>query len=95
MVKAATEHWTECGVQGLGVTGVRDQLKWNIFCNLPEGVVSATVDGVTGECIPSSAPPARVPPTATPERRKNSSPKGCYANAASAAAIVRSISSSV
>jgi hypothetical protein len=66
VVKAAAEHWTECDVRGLGLIGMRDQLTWNIFCNLPDGVVSAVVDGITGEFTPSSAPPARVPSTATP-----------------------------
>lgn len=66
VVEAATGHWNGCPVRGLGLTGEEDLLVWHIFCALPEGVVSGTMDGATGEFIPSLAPPAIVPPTATP-----------------------------
>ena len=65
VVKAATQHWNGCPVRGLSLHGEEAQLVWYIFCNLPEGVVYGTMDGVTGEFVPSLAPPAIVPPTAT------------------------------
>ena len=77
VVKAATEHWNDCPVRGLSLTGEEDQLTWYIFCNLPVGVVSGSMDGIVGEFMPSLAPPARVPPTATPDCNKEKSAQGC------------------
>ncbi len=77
VVKAATEHWKACPVRGLSLTGEEDQLTWLIFCNLPEGVVSASMDGTTGEFVPSQAPPAQPPPTATPDCQLYKSAQGC------------------
>ena len=77
VVKAATAHWNGCPLRGLTLTGEGDQLTWYIFCNLPEGVVSGTMDGVTGEFGPVQKPPARVPPTATPDCLRYKSAQGC------------------
>ena len=66
IAQAATDHWLGCGMRSLMVTGQGDNLTWYVFCELPEGVVSATVDNRTGVFRPSAAPPVRPPPTATP-----------------------------
>jgi len=66
VVRAATGHWPACGIRSIGLHGQGDDLVWYVFCNLPEGVVSGTVDGQSGVFTPSLAPPAIVPPTATP-----------------------------
>ena len=66
VVRAGTEHWPACGIQGIGLYGQGDDLVWYMFCNLPKGVVSRTVDGQSGVFTASLAPPAIVPPTATP-----------------------------
>ena len=66
VVKAATQHWSGCPLRGLSLIGAEHQLVWYVFCNLPEGVVSGTMDGQSGVFTPSLAPPAIVPPTATP-----------------------------
>ena len=66
VVRAATGHWPDCGIRGISLHGQGDDLVWYVFCNLPEGVVSGTVDGQSGVFTPSLAPPAIVPPTATP-----------------------------
>ena len=66
VVRAAIEHWPACGIRSIGLHGQGDDLVWYVFCNLPEGVVSGTVDGQSGVFTPSLAPPAIVPPTATP-----------------------------
>lgn len=67
VIEAATKHWNGCPVHGLTLIGEEGQLAWYIFCNLPGGVVSGTMDGVTAEFVPSLAPPAIIPPTATPD----------------------------
>ena len=77
VVKAATRHWEGCPVRGLSLHGVEDTLTWYIFCNLPKGVVSAMVDGVTGEFTASLAPPAFPPPTATPNCGQDKSVPDC------------------
>ena len=77
VIEAATKHWNGCPVHGLTLTGEDRQLTWYIFCSLPEGVVSGTMDGVTGEFVPSLAPPAQLPPTATPDCERYKSAQGC------------------
>ena len=67
--QAATGHWPGCRIRSLMVAGQGDHLTWYVFCELPEGVVSATVDNRTGVFQPSDAPPARPPPTATAQSR--------------------------
>ena len=66
--QAATGHWAGCGIRGLSLMGEGEDLVWYVDCNLPQGVVSGTVDGLTGEFVPSDAPPVFAPPTATPVR---------------------------
>ena len=66
VIRAATGHWPTCGIRSIGLIGQGDDLVWHVDCNLPEGVVSGTVDGQSGAFTPSLAPPAIVPPTATP-----------------------------
>ena len=63
---AATRQWEGCGIRTLSLHGKGNDLVWFVFCNLPQGVVQGTVDGRTGEFVPSDAPPAVVPPVATP-----------------------------
>ena len=63
--RAASSHWGSCENANVGLTGEGDDLVWYVFCELPEGVLSGTVDGRTGEFIASGAPPAIRPPTAT------------------------------
>ena len=77
VVQTAAQHWNGCPVRGLTLTGEEGQLVWFIFCDLPEGVVSGSMDGVTGEFVPSLAPPARSPHTATPDCRRYNSAPGC------------------
>ena len=77
VIEAATKHWNGCPVHGLTLTGEERQLVWYIFCNLPQGVVSGMMDGVTGEFVPSLAPPAQLPPTATPDCKRYGSAQGC------------------
>ena len=77
VIEAATKHWNGCPVHGLTLTGKERQLVWYIFCNLPQGVVSGTMDGVTGGFVPSLAPPAQLPPTATPDCKRYRSAQGC------------------
>ena len=67
VMRAATGHWPACGIRSIGLHGHGDNLVWYVDCNLPEGVVSGTVDGQSGVFTPSLAPPAIVPPTATAE----------------------------
>ena len=62
--KAATDHWDGCELRVVSITGQAQELFWNVFCGLPEGVVSGIVDGRSGIFRPSPAPPARIPPTA-------------------------------
>ena len=65
VIRAATGHWPACGIRSIGLHGQGDDLVWYVFCNLPEGVVSGTVDGQSGVFTASLAPPAIAPPTAT------------------------------
>ena len=67
VTEAATEYWQGCGIRGLNLIGEGADLVWYVFCNLPQGVVSGTVDARTGVFTPSLAPPARVPLIATPD----------------------------
>ena len=64
--KAATDHWDGCDLRSLSISGQGQELFWYVFCELPEGVVSGTVDNESGVFQPFSAPPARIPSTATP-----------------------------
>ena len=77
VVRAAIGHWPACGIRGIGLHGQRDDLVWYVDCNLPEGVVSGTVDGQSGVFTPSLAPPAIMPPIATPDCRRYKSAYGC------------------
>jgi hypothetical protein len=63
VARSATGHWSGCGVRALTLYGEGEDLSWTVFCNLPEGVVSGSVDARTGEFTPSSAPPAVPPPS--------------------------------
>ena len=76
VVQDATGHWTGCGIRGVSLIGLGDELVWHVFCNLPEGVVSGTVDGQSGVFTPSLAL-AIVPPVATPDCRRYKSAQGC------------------
>ena len=69
VVGAAGKFWGDCRPRGLTLVGKDDALTWFVFCDTPVGVVSATVDAQTGLFTPSSAPPARIPRTATPVAR--------------------------
>ena len=66
VARAAVEHWSGCQVRSMTLVGDQQSLTWHVSCETPEGVVSGTVDGLTGEFSPSAAPPVRPPPTATP-----------------------------
>ena len=77
VVQAATGHWPACGIRGVTLIGQGDELVWRVFCNLPEGMVSGTVDGQSGVFTPSLAPPAIVPAIATPDCRRYKSAQGC------------------
>ena len=77
VARAATGHWPACGIRSIGLHGQGDDLVWYVDCNLPEGVVSGTVDGQSGVFTPSLAPPAIVPPVATPDCRRYTSAQGC------------------
>ncbi len=70
VVETATKYWEGCNVTGLGLSGEGSELVWNVFCELPRGVVSGVVDGRTGVFTPSNVPPARLPPTDEFERQK-------------------------
>lgn len=59
---AATGQWDGCGIRSRSLAGEGEDLIWHVFCNLPQGVVSGTVDGRTGEFVPSDALPAVDPP---------------------------------
>ena len=63
--RAAIAQWPGCSLRALTLVGQLDDLTWYVFCEVAEGVVSGTVDGRTGELVPSPAPPALPPPTAT------------------------------
>ena len=63
---AANREWEGCGIRARILSGEGDDLVWYVFCNLPQGVLQGFVDGRTGEFVPSAAPPAVVPPIATP-----------------------------
>ena len=67
VVEAATEHWKGCAIKGITLLGEGEKLVWYVFCNLPQGGMSGTVDARTGVFTPSLAPPARVPLIATPD----------------------------
>lgn len=67
VLELAQNHWSNGDFRSLGLSGAGQDLSWYVFWNLPEGVVSAWVDAVTGEFTPSTAPPAIVPPIATAE----------------------------
>ena len=77
VIKAAAQHWNGCPVRGLTLVGEEHQLVWHVSCDLPEGVVSGTMGGLTGEFVPSLAPPVQSPPTATPDCRRYKSAQGC------------------
>ncbi|MCH7739445.1 MAG: hypothetical protein IIC93_04775 [Chloroflexi bacterium] len=62
----ASDQWPGCELRGMTLVAGDEGTTWRVSCNLPEGVVSGTVDPVTGLLTNSSAPPARVPVTATP-----------------------------
>ena len=64
--RAAIAQWPGCSLRALTLVGQLDDLTWYVFCNVAEGVISGTVDGRTGELVPSPAPPALPPPTAVP-----------------------------
>lgn len=66
VLEVATDQWPGCELRSMTLVGGDEGSTWHVFCNLPEGVVSGTVDPVTGLLTNSSAPPARVPVTATP-----------------------------
>ena len=66
--KAALDHWQGCNLRSLSLSGEGKDLYWYVFCDLPQGVVSGTVDNLTGIFTPSLAPPAIIPSTATPSR---------------------------
>jgi len=63
VARSATGHWSGCGVRAMTLYGEGEDLSWTVFCNLPEGVVSGSVDARTGEFTPSSARPAVPPPS--------------------------------
>ena len=62
----ASDQWPGGELRGMTLVAGDEGTTWRVSCNLPEGVVSGTVDPVTGLLTNSSAPPARVPVTATP-----------------------------
>ncbi|MDA1347969.1 MAG: hypothetical protein O3A47_03765 [Chloroflexi bacterium] len=64
VVRAAQEYWRDCEPRSLSLAGENEDIVWFVFCNLPAGVVSGTVDPVV--LTPSGAPPALPPPTAQP-----------------------------
>lgn len=67
VAQAITAHWSGCTIRSLTLYYEEDHLTWAAFCNTSEGVVSGVVDNRTGIFQPSHAPPAPVPPTATPD----------------------------
>ena len=67
VARVASGHWQGCRIRGRSLVGDGEELVWYVFCDLLQGVVSGTVDGRTAEFVPSSAPPAIVPPIATPK----------------------------
>jgi hypothetical protein len=60
-VAATSAHWEGCAP----MLTLFDR-RWYVFCQTTRGVVTATIDAVSGEFRPSDAPPALPPPTATP-----------------------------
>ena len=66
VLDAASDQWPGCELRSMTLVGGNEGASWYVFCNLPEGVVSGTVDPVTGELTDSDAPPARIPAVATP-----------------------------
>ena len=64
---AAARRWDECEIRGRSLTGEGSYLVWHVFCSLAVGMVSVTVDGRTGELVPSEVPPEVVPPAAPPK----------------------------
>ena len=67
VARVASEHWQGCSIRSRSLVGDGEEMVWYVFCDLLQGVVSGTVDGRTGEFVPSNAPPAVVPPIATPK----------------------------
>ena len=67
VARVASGHWQGCRIRGRSLVGDGEELVWYVFCDLLQDVVSGTVDGRTAEFVPSSAPPAIVPPIATPK----------------------------
>jgi hypothetical protein len=66
MAQAITRHWPGCVLRTMVLYPQDGRLVWTAFCSTPEGVVSGDMDNESGTFRPSQAPPASMPPTATP-----------------------------
>lgn len=62
----ARDYWSNGDLRSLTLAGDGQRLGWTVFWNLPEGVVSATINATTGQFTPWDAPPAIAAPTAAP-----------------------------
>jgi hypothetical protein len=67
--------------------GEEDDLAWTVFCNLPEGVVSGSVDARTGVFTPSLAPPAIPPSVATVAVPATPGPQSSVTSTSSASCV--------
>lgn len=68
VARALTRAWNGCTPTSFTLTGKGDDLEWVGFCRLPDGALATgMLDNRTGEFLPSPAPPAYPPPTATPK----------------------------
>lgn len=67
VARSAQAYWPGCTAPTMTLYGQGSDLSWIVFCEVPAGVASGTVDNSTGLFQPSPAPPARRPPTATPQ----------------------------
>ena len=77
VARSATSHWSGCGVRAMTLYGEAEYLAWTVFCNLPEGVVSGSVDARTGAFTPSTHPPIQPPisaPVAVPNSDTQTTP---------------------
>lgn len=63
---AALAHWPDCAAPTFTLFGMGVDLEWTVFCRVPAGTVTGTMDAAGGDFVPSAAPPIPLPPTAGP-----------------------------
>jgi len=74
VTRAAQAQWPGCRVADLAFLSFNGDLTWVVFCDLPSGTVSGTLDNRTGVFKANPAPPAPQPLTATPKPPASATP---------------------